>query len=546
MIMKSNAYAFISTIVKTGGMRARLVLSFLATAVHILSLLAQPVLIAQIIRETASPLDDSTHMRIFFLASAMGFSALMAYFVAMLNNSVLQDVRLGTKNLLYSSILNKPSEFFRNVNEGSIESTVATASLAVRTIIHDCLGTIIRALFFIAFSAALIFSELPLYGLIFLGAAIVYFCMAYFLARRSAQEIVSAVTATTHVSREASDMLANMEAIHGNDMGEHEKKRLLSFLNIERDVYIKGQGLIDSNEFLQKIFLTSIFIAFVISVSAEAKGDAATAIMLYIIGLLAYTQLDLVGKSLNSLFEQAHKMDAVLNKISFQEEHKAKKSASTRGINDVSIKVNNVSFSYKDGTPIISDISAILGPGSRHIISGESGVGKSTLLNLISGKLKPTSGQVLLGGVDIFNVSVEEKSRLMSIIPQDVTLFNRSIYENATYGVQNISYQHLEELLLSLQLDRLQREGLAHWLDATVDKNGLNLSGGERQRLLLARAILRARPLLFLDESTSALDKETEAAVLRVLHEQLPHTTIVAVSHHPHSELAAYRRIALA
>lgn len=404
--MKSNAYAFISTIVKTGGMRARLVLSFLATAVHILSLLAQPVLIAQIIRETASPLDDSTHMRIFFLASAMDFSALMAYFLAMLNNSVLQDVRLGTKNLLYSSILNKPSEFFRNVNEGSIESTVATASLAVRTIIHDCLGTIIRALFFIAFSAALIFSELPLYGLIFLGAAIVYFCMAYFLARRSAQEIVSAVTATTHVSREASDMLANMEAIHGNDMGEHEKKRLLSFLNIERDVYIKGQGLIDSNEFLQKIFLTSIFIAFVISVSAEAKGDAATAIMLYIIGLLAYTQLDLVGKSLNSLFEQAHKLDAVLNKISFQEEHKAKKSASTRGINDVSIKVNNVSFSYKDGTPIISDISAILGPGSRHIISGESGVGKSTLLNLISGKLKPTSGQVLLGGVDIFNVSI--------------------------------------------------------------------------------------------------------------------------------------------
>ncbi|MBS7780293.1 ABC transporter ATP-binding protein [Acidovorax sp. CCYZU-2555] len=544
--MNSTPYAFIWMIVNTGGMRARLALSFLATAIHISSLLAQPVLIAQIIRETASPLNANAHMRIFLLASAMGFSALMAYCVAMLNNSVLQDVRLGTKHLLYSSILNKPADFFRNVNEGSIESTVATASLAVRTIIHDCLGTIIRALFFIAFSAALIFSELPLYGLIFFAAALVYFCMAYFLARRSAQAIVSAVTATTHVSREASDILANMEAIHGNDMGEHEKKRLLSFLNIERDVYRKGQGLIDSNEFLQKIFLTSIFIAFVISVSPEAKGDAATAIMLYIIGLLAYTQLDLVGKSLNSLFEQAHKLDAVLSKISFQDEYQATKEGAIRGKNDLSIKVNNISFSYKGGTPIFSDISAVLAPGSRHIISGESGAGKSTLLNTISGQLQPTSGQVLLGGVDIFSISLAEKSRLMSIIPQNVTLFNRSIYENATYGVQNISYQRLEELLLSLQLDRLQREGPAHWLDATVDKSGLNLSGGERQRLLLARAILRARPLLFLDESTSALDKETEAAVLRVLHERLPHTTIVAVSHHPHAELAAYRRIALA
>ena len=95
--MNRTPYAFISIIVKTGGIRARLALSFLATAVHILSLLAQPVLIAQIIRETASPLDASTHMQIFLLASAMGFSALMAYCVAILNNSVLQDVRLGTK-----------------------------------------------------------------------------------------------------------------------------------------------------------------------------------------------------------------------------------------------------------------------------------------------------------------------------------------------------------------------------------------------------------------------------------------------------------------
>lgn len=78
-----------------------------------------------------------------------------------------------------------------------------------------------------------------------------------------------------------------------------------------------------------------------------------------------------------------------------------------------------------------------------------------------------------------------------------------------------------------------------------VDKGGLNLSGGERQRILLARAILRARPLLFLDKSTSALDEETETAVLRVLHARLPSTTIIAVSHHPQSELAGYNTIAL-
>ncbi|WP_315128698.1 ATP-binding cassette domain-containing protein [Comamonas antarctica] len=133
----------------------------------------------------------------------------------------------------------------------------------------------------------------------------------------------------------------------------------------------------------------------------------------------------------------------------------------------------------------------------------------------------------------------------MSIIPQEAKLFDRSVYANATYGLEHVPYDQVQTLLLGLKLERLQRQEGACWLDAGVGKDGLDLSGGERQRILLARAILQARPLLLLDEATSALDAQTEAAVLQLLHERLPDTTIVAVSHRPHAQQAGYRTLAL-
>ena len=102
----------------------------------------------------------------------------------------------------------------------------------------------------------------------------------------------------------------------------------------------------------------------------------------------------------------------------------------------------------------------------------------------------------------------------MSINPQDAKLFDRSVYANATYGLEHVPYDEVQTLLLGLKLERLQRQEGACWLDTGVGKDGLDLSGGERQQILLARAIFQARPLVLLDEATSALDAQTEAAVL--------------------------------
>lgn len=544
--MIENAYTFIKQITQSLDIRWRLAFSAIANGFLICSLLSQPFLIGRLISEMMSNTHADIQTKIVWLAVLTGLAAVTAYVAAWMNNSVLQEIRRNSKFVLYEKILPSPPEFFQHVNEGWIESAISTASQASRGIIHECLGVVIRALLFIFLTTALIFLHYPIHGVVFFIAASIYLYLAYHFAKNSASGINSAVTTTVIASREAADMLANVESIQQYGMVIHEEKRILRFLDTEKEIYRAGQGLLDRNEFLQKIFLTFIFILFIFSVTFVADKRPQDAILFYIVGLLAYTQLDQVGKSLNNLFEQLQKLDSILQKLNFypREKHETKAHYIENKFAK-KIKLENICFGYCKEKQIFHDFSLSIDPGSRHIILGPSGSGKSTLIRILAGHIQPQSGRVLINDQDSRSLPLSEKILMLTLIPQSANLFNRSLHENSTYGVRNFPYAALEELLLSLRLDRLKRDGRDPWLDAIVDKSGLNLSGGEKQRILLARAILHARPVLLLDEATSALDCETEAAVLKVLHERLPDTAIVAVSHHPHAELSGYKTLLL-
>ena len=544
--MTQNASTFIKQVTRSSDIRWRLAASAIANIFLISALLGQPFLIGSLISQITSNAYADVRAKIVLLALLTGLAAVTAYAAAWINNSVLQDIRRDSKSLLYASILPSPPLFFQHVNEGWIESAIATASQASRGIVHECLSVLIRALLFILLTTALIFLHYPLHGLVFFTAASIYLFLAYHLARNSAAGIHSAVAATVAASKEASDMLANVDSIQQYDMVMHEEKRILGFLDAEKKIYRMAQSLLDRNDFLQKIYLTSLFIAFIFSVTIIADTRPQDAILFYIIGLLSYSQLDQVGKSLNSLFEQIHKLESVLGKIYFAPKEKHEKITHEIEHQLVEkITLENISFGYNPEKPIFNNFSLSIEPGSRHLICGPSGSGKSTLIRILAGQIRPQSGRVLMNDRDSCALPLTEKIRRLTLIPQNAHLFNRSIHENATYGVENVPYPDLEDLLLALRLDRLKRDGQGQWLDATVDRNGLNLSGGEKQRIQLARAILHARPMLLLDEATSALDRETEAAVLKLLHERLPDAAIVAVSHHPHGELAGYQALVL-
>ncbi|MGW5047425.1 ABC transporter ATP-binding protein [Streptomyces griseoluteus] len=169
-------------------------------------------------------------------------------------------------------------------------------------------------------------------------------------------------------------------------------------------------------------------------------------------------------------------------------------------------------------------------PGETVALVGGSGAGKSTVLNLLIGFLRPTEGRILLDGRDMEELDLRSYRRFLSVVPQESVLFEGSIRENVTYGLSGASEADLDRALREANAMEFVAR-LPHGLDTLVGEHGARLSGGQRQRLAIARALIRNPAVLLLDEATSALDSHSEALVQQALARLVRDRTVLVVAH---------------
>ncbi|MEU6459997.1 ABC transporter ATP-binding protein [Streptomyces sp. NPDC047065] len=183
-----------------------------------------------------------------------------------------------------------------------------------------------------------------------------------------------------------------------------------------------------------------------------------------------------------------------------------------------------------DGRPAVEDFTLAVEPGETVALVGASGAGKSTVLNLVIGFLRPTSGRLLLDGTDMSTLDLRTYRRFVSVVPQESILFDGTIRDNVAYGMDDADEETVRTALRDANalefVDRLPRG-----LDTLVGEHGARLSGGQRQRLAIARALIRDPRVLILDEATSALDTRSEALVQEALARLLRGRTTFVVAH---------------
>lgn len=190
----------------------------------------------------------------------------------------------------------------------------------------------------------------------------------------------------------------------------------------------------------------------------------------------------------------------------------------------------NVSFSYTDGKPVLSDVSFNCEAGKMIALVGPSGVGKTTLTQLISRFYDPDSGRILLDGKDIRSFTTESLRRNISSVLQDTFLFNGTIAENIGYARPEATQQEIEEAAKAANIhDDIM--DMPDGYETQVGERGVRLSGGQKQRVAIARAILRRSPIVILDEATASVDVETERQIQEAISDLAGKRTVVAIAH---------------
>lgn len=205
-------------------------------------------------------------------------------------------------------------------------------------------------------------------------------------------------------------------------------------------------------------------------------------------------------------------------------------SGESKELKDLSVEAKDITFSYNQGEEVIKNLSFKINKGKVFALVGASGSGKSTLMKLIARFWDVDKGELSLGGVNLKEIEQAQILKNMSIVFQDVTLFNDTIFNNIRIGNSKASKEDVIHAAKLAQCDEFINR-LPDKYDTLLGENGSTLSGGERQRISIARSILKNAPIILLDEATASLDPENEVLVQRAISELTKNKQVIVIAH---------------
>lgn len=455
------------------------------------------------------------------------------YAATYLNTWVGTKITHDLKRALFKKLLSLETSFFDNNDSGLVIQRFSSDCDTACTGLLDNLKTFVSRFFSsLSLIVVLIYNS---WQLSIIAIAVLIFALMPLssVKRRIKKSIARNVEETTK--------------IYTNYNETHNGSRTIASYNLQSYIYKKFDStLINIFKLTMKVVqktgwmtplmhvIVSAGIGAVIwygsTLIVEGKISAGNFVSFITALILLYTPIKSIGKSFNNVQISFLAIERIMDILSIKPKVENCKNPRTLRHVKKEIEFRDVCFEYNKDVPVLKNINLKVHAGSNIAIVGNSGGGKTTLINLLPRFYDVTSGKILIDGTDIRQYSLESLRNNIAVVFQDNFLFSGTIKDNILFGKPDATDEEINEVLRLVYLDTFVA-GLEHGINSEIGERGTMLSGGQKQRLAIARALIKDAPIVILDEATSALDNKSEAVVQKAIENLMKNRTVFVIAH---------------
>lgn len=445
-------------------------------------------------------------------------------------------VREAILTEVYDYVQHNPYKFFQNTQSGTITSRIKGILDGYdnfwAAMHHDLMPRIAGA---VVLTAVLAIVNVKI--CLFVGAwALISFLIMYRFSKNMAQLSYINANSRHRILGLIADNISNIFTVFSFATRKNELKNLHTSIKeefIPSNISVYKYGF-KTNIVAALLYWSMLISLFLIMIHLRKTGEATTGDLVFVMTTTLKMSWELwqIIQRMQIFMKNIGDLKSSFEIMKIEHDEQEIKATKKLIVKNPEIIFRDVDFAYEHDRPIFSKLNLHIKAGEKIGLVGLSGAGKSSLVSLLLRYFFPSGGQIIIDGHDINQCSIDSIRENISVIPQDILLFHRTILENIRYGSLLASKEQVIEAAKMANINDFIA-CLPEGYEAMVGERGIKLSGGQRQRIAIARAILKNAPILILDEATSSLDTETEQLIQASLNRLLENstTTVIAIAH---------------
>ncbi len=473
---------------------------------------------------------------VWFWAILFPFLFLLAHFFWRMSGFTgmrwFTGMRATSYQSLYEYLSLHSKDYFNSRFAGALANKITNAADGTQGLFDRILWRFTQLFFAIIFYAIIAGSTSALLGLIIVVWSVSFISINFWFAMKLQPYSFTAAKTVSTLKGRIVDSLTNISLVHEYAYVAGEREYIKSFVKKQYDAGLKSwfmsEWVLVANGVMIFMFVMAMMVSSIYLFQLSLISIGVIVMVISIVGDLT-GQLFFLGEEIKECSKLYGQITEGLDEILHEHVIVDAAEAKTLDFSAGALSLNNVDFDYEN-TRVFKDFSMEIPAGQKVGLVGRSGAGKTTFVSLLLRHFDIQGGEIKIDGQNIKDITLESLRKVIAFVPQDTSLFHRTIRENIRYSNPAATDAQVKAAAKHAQADEFIKK-LPDGYQTLVGERGVKLSGGQRQRIAIARAFLKDAPILILDEATSSLDSESEQAIQESLEILMKNRTVIAIAH---------------